>query len=313
MAHCLVTGGAGFIGSHLVEALVARGDEVRVVDNLSSGTRENLAAVAGKIDLVEADLRDPETARKCARGVEVIFHQAALVSVPRSLEEPLACHASGAGATLHVLEAARRAGVRRVVLASSSSVYGNTGAEVNDESMPCSPVSPYGATKAAAEVLAQAWRRSFGLETVSLRYFNVFGPRQSDRTAYAAVVPKFIRAALAGKPLPIYGDGKQSRDFTGVADVVRANLLAAAAPADRVAGEVFNVAAGSRRTVSELAAALGELLGRRLEVEHLPPRAGEILHSGADISRARAAFGFAPEVSLADGLALAVGFFRGGA
>jgi len=302
MAQVLVTGGAGFIGSHLVEALLAAGHRVRVADDLSTGRRENLDAVAGRVELLVADLADPDAARRAVEGCELVFHQAARPSVPYSLENPAGTHAAGATAALNVLEAARRAGARRVVLASSSSVYGETGEPVNRETAPPAPLSPYGATKAAGELYAVAYRRAFGLETVVLRYFNVYGPRQPVDSPYAAVVPKFLRLAASGEPLPVYGDGTQSRDFTHVADVVEANLLAATAPAGAAAGEILNVAAGRATTVLDLVGAIGEVFGRECAVEHLSPRPGDILHSGADISRARARLGYAPKVSLREGL-----------
>ena len=228
---CLVTGGAGFVGSNLVRALVARGDRVRVLDNFFSGKRENLAEVAGAIELVEGDVRDEATLGHALAGVEIVFHEAAIPSVPRSLVDPVASHEANATATLKLLRASREAGVRRVVYAASSSAYGDTPTLPKVETMRPAPLSPYAVSKLTGELYCQVFAGAYGLDTVSLRYFNVFGPRQDPGSAYAAVIPRFVTAALAGAPLTIYGDGSQSRDFCYVDDAVAANLLAAAPPA----------------------------------------------------------------------------------
>lgn len=308
MDRYLVTGGAGFIGSHLVDALVRRGDSVRVFDNFSSGVAQNLAAVRDQIEVIEGDLRDREAVRRAVEGVDVILHQGALPSVQRSIEDPLATHAVNVDGTLYLLMAAHEAGVRRVVLASSSSVYGDSPTLPKHEGMPPDPRSPYAVSKLAAESYALAWTASFGLPTIALRYFNVYGPRQSANSDYAAVIPRFVTRMLRGQPPIIYGDGLQSRDFTYVEDVVAANLLAAAAPAE--VNGAFNVAAGGRYTLLDLVAVLNRILGTDLAPEHAPARAGEVRHSQADISRAGEVLGFEPATPFDEGLARTVAFFR---
>jgi len=308
MDRYLVTGGAGFIGSHLVDALVRRGDSVRVFDNFSSGVAQNLAAVRDQIEVIEGDLRDREAVRRAVQGVDVILHQGALPSVQRSIEDPLATHAVNVDGTLYLLMAAHEAGVRRVVLASSSSVYGDSPTLPKHEGMPPDPRSPYAVSKLAAESYALAWTASFGLPTIALRYFNVYGPRQSANSDYAAVIPRFVTRMLRGQPPIIYGDGLQSRDFTYVEDVVAANLLAAAAPAE--VNGAFNVAAGGRYTLLDLVAVLNRILGTDLAPEHAPARAGEVRHSQADISRAGEVLGFEPATPFDEGLARTVAFFR---
>jgi UDP-glucose 4-epimerase len=308
MAVCLVTGGAGFIGSHLVEALVARGHEVRVLDNLSTGFRDNLDAVAGKIDFLEGDITDPQQVRDAVRGVEVVYHQAALASVPRSVADPLATHQACVDGTLHVLLAARDAGVRRVVYAASSSAYGNSARLPKSEADPTAPLSPYAVAKLAGEQYCAAFSTVYGLETVRLRYFNVFGPRQTPDSPYAAVIPLFIQALTAGRSPVLHGDGQQSRDFTFVADVVQANLLAAEAPG--VSGRVYNVACGRRSTLLELVAHLNELLGTRIAPTHADPRPGDVRHSQADISRAVADLGYRPTTDMRQGLARCLEWWR---
>jgi UDP-glucose 4-epimerase len=300
----LVTGGGGFIGSNLVRRLLENGDEVRVLDNYSTGNRANLAELAAEIEVVEGELRSYERAHNAVRGVEVVFHQGALPSVPRSVHDPLTTSAVNVEGTLNVLLAARDAGVRRVICASSSSVYGNTGELPRVESQPTDPISPYAVSKLAAERYAVGFSRVYGLETVALRYFNVFGPRQDPTSQYAAVVPRFISAVRDGRPVPIHGDGEQSRDFTYVANVVDANLLAARA--DGVSGVVLNVATGRTLSVNALADAIGDTLGLPVEKEYLPLRAGDVRDSWADITRARELLGYEPSVSLEDGLRLTV-------
>jgi UDP-glucose 4-epimerase len=296
----LVTGGGGFIGGHLVERLVAEGWSVRVLDDFSTGREPNLAAVRDRIDLVRGDLRDADVLAKAVAGVEVVFHQAALPSVPLSVAEPVRTHSVNAGGTVRVLQCAREAGVGRVVYAASSSAYGDSQELPKHEEMPANPRSPYALQKYSGEVYCGLYTRLYGLETVSLRYFNVFGPRQNPASDYAAVVPLFIRAGLEGEPPVIHGDGGQSRDFTYVDDAVRANLLAADAPG--AAGAVINLAAGARTSVNELWQAIREILGSDLEARHGAAREGDVRHSLADLSRARRLLGYEPEVELREGL-----------
>jgi UDP-glucose 4-epimerase len=298
----LVTGGAGFIGSNLVRALLERGDAVRVLDNFSTGFRANLAALEDDIEIVEGDLRSFERVHTAVRGVEVVFHQGALPSVPRSVQDPLTTTAVNVEGTLNVLLAARDADVRRVVAASSSSVYGNTGTLPRVETQSPDPVSPYAVAKLAAERFCTSFSRVYGLESLSLRYFNVFGPRQDPHSQYAAVVPRFISAIAAGESVEIYGDGTQSRDFTYVANAVEANLLAATAP--DASGAILNIASGGSATVNELADRIGAMLGLPVEKSYAPSRAGDVLHSWANLGEAERLLGYAPSVSLDDGLRL---------
>jgi UDP-glucose 4-epimerase len=307
MAQVLVTGGAGFIGSHLVEALVRRGDRVRVLDNLSTGTSDNLAAVANQIEAIVGEVADDQQVRAAVEGCELIFHQAALASVPRSVEDPLSTHTACAGGTLNVLNAARRAGVRRVVYAASSSAYGNQPTPRKRESDLPEPLSPYAASKLAGELYCQAFWHTYGLETVALRYFNVFGPRQDPHGPYAAVIPLFIQALLAGQQPTIYGDGQQTRDFTYIDNVVQANLLAAEAPA--ACGRVLNVGSGQAASLLNLLDELNQILGTRIEPVLAPSRAGDVRDSLADISAAQQVLGYSPTVGLADGLRKTVAFY----
>lgn len=295
----LVTGGAGFIGSHLVDALVACGASVRILDDLSTGRRENV--VASGVELVVGDIRDLRTCRDACDGVSLVFHEAALGSVPRSLADPATTIAVNVGGTANVFAAAREKNVRRVVYASSSSVYGDSTASPKREGEEGRPLSPYAASKVMSEGLAEVFGRCYGLEMVGLRYFNVYGPRQSEGGPYAAVIPAFLRALRAGKPPLIYGDGTQSRDFTYVADAVRANLLAATAAV--APGDVFNVAGGRATTIGDLAARLGEALGRPLVPTFTAPRPGDVRNSVADLSRAERALGYRPTFDLGTGLA----------
>ncbi|HEX5365631.1 MAG TPA: NAD-dependent epimerase/dehydratase family protein [Acidimicrobiales bacterium] len=304
----VVTGGAGFIGSHLADALLDRGDEVVVLDDLATGRVGN---VPGGAELVEGDVADEATVATTVAGADVVFHQAALGSVARSVAAPLASDAANVRGTLTVLHAAHQAGVGRVVLASSSSVYGGATLVPTPESAPLVPRSPYAVTKLAGEHYARVSWELHGLETVCLRYFNVFGPRQRPDSRYAAVVPLFIDALLAGRPVQVHGDGRQCRDFTFVADAVQANLAAAAAPADRCAGRVFNVARGAPSTVLDLVAVLGDLLGVAATADHVAPRAGDVRSSHADISAARRDLGFEPSVGFAEGLCRTLAWFRG--
>lgn len=308
MASCLVTGGAGFVGSHLVDALVARGDRVRVLDDLSTGREANLERVHGRVAFLRGDIRDPRILRQAVEGAELVFHQAALASVPRSVADPISTHEVCATGVLRLLLAARDAGVRRVIYAGSSSAYGDAARLPKREDDITEPLSPYAAAKLAGEHYCAAFSRVYGLETVRLRYFNVFGPRQPPDSAYAAVIPLFLEAMLAGRRPVIHGDGEQSRDFTYVDDVVQANLLAAAAPG--VSGRVYNIACGRRTSLLELVATLNSLLRTRISPIHDDPRPGDVRHSQADISRAREDLGFAPKVSLEDGLRRCIEYFR---
>ena len=308
MTRVLMTGGAGFIGSHLVDALVARGDTVRVLDNFSTGRRENLVAVQDQIELVEGDLRDPDAVAQAVNGVDLVFHQGALPSVPRSVADPLTSHEVNSTGTLRLLLAARDAGVRRVVVASSSSVYGDTPTLPKVEMMATSPRSPYAISKLASEQYAGSFAQLFDLETVALRYFNVFGPRQDPYSSYAGVIPRFCLAAWRGAPCLIYGDGQQSRDFTFVADVVQANLLAAAAP--EASGHTFNIAYGAQTTLLDVVAILRELTGQALEVRHEAPRAGDVRHSLAAIGKAQELLGYQPQVRFAEGLERTLGWYQ---
>jgi nucleoside-diphosphate-sugar epimerase len=296
MAKVLVTGGAGFIGSHLVEALLARGDLVRVLDDLSTGHRDNLAPWLSDIEFIEGDCASPEDARRAVFGVELVFHQAAVPSVPRSVADPVGTDRANVGGTVTMLDAARAAGVRRFVYAASSAAYGDTPTLPKVESMAPRPLSPYAVQKLAGEHYCRVFYETHGLETVALRYFNVFGPRQDPNSDYAAVIPKFATALLTGRPLTLFGDGLQSRDFTPVGDVVRANLLAAGS--GRAPGHVINVARGERLTLRDLAGQLGLLAGITPELVHLAPRPGDVRDSLADIGRARDLLGFEPSTDL---------------
>jgi UDP-glucose 4-epimerase len=307
----LVTGGAGFIGSHLVERLLADGARVRVLDNFSTGSRANLpfTAKAGKrLEVVRGDIRNRAAVERAARGARVIFHQAAMRSVPRSVKDPLGANENNVTGTLNVLQAARRCRVPRVVYASSSSVYGARPELPKREDQPPAPISPYAVSKAAGEQYAAVWTRLYGVETVGLRYFNVFGPRQNPKSEYAAVIPRFILWGLRGKPLVIHGDGTQSRDFTYIDNVVEANALAARAPG--AGGEVFNVGCGDRVSLLEIAAKLEAILGRPVERRHTPARPGDVPHTLADLTKAKRLLGYAPLVAFDEGFRRTVDYFR---
>ena len=308
MTKYLVTGGAGFVGSHIVEALLARGDDVRVLDNFSTGLRSNTEPFADRIELFEADLVDAKEVARAVADVDCIFHEAALASVPRSVEAPLETHAACVTGTVTLLDAARRAGVRRVVYAASSSAYGDQPTSPKRETDLPAPLSPYGAAKLASEYFCSAFAATYGLETVCLRYFNVFGPRQDPNSQYSAVIPLFITAMLDGKPPTIYGDGGQSRDFTHVTNVVKANLLAAQAP--NVAGLVMNVATGSAISLLDLVARLNQLLDTRVEPIHEPSRVGDTRESLADITLARRMLSYEPSVDFDEGLRLSIDYYR---
>ncbi|MGD9764796.1 MAG: SDR family oxidoreductase [Candidatus Binatia bacterium] len=297
----LITGGAGFIGSHLAEALARDGERVRIFDDFSSGSLENLQAVRDRVEIVEGDLRDLTAVRQAMRGVTYVLHQGALRSVARSVDDPLSSDAVNVGGTLHVLQAARECGVSRVIYASSSSVYGDAPALPKRETVCPEPISPYAVSKLAAEHYCRVYKGLYGLTTVSLRYFNVFGARQSPESRYAAVIPLFLRAAWRGEPLEIHGDGEQSRDFTHVDNVVLANRLACAAPGV-AGGEVFNVACGERHSLLEIAAYIGRFLGRELSRRHVAPRAGDVRHTEASIESISARLGYRPLVSFAEGM-----------
>lgn len=307
----LVTGGAGFIGSHLAERLLQDGQRVRIIDNLLTGKRENLAylgALAGDLEFAIGDINDGDLLRRLMRDADFVLHQAALPSVPRSLADPLETHLHCLTGTLNVLVAARDCGVKRVVYAASSSAYGDQPGAAKHESMRPAPISPYGVAKLAGEYYAAAFTHSYGLETVALRYFNVFGPRQDPASEYAAVIPKFITLMLAGKQPRIFGDGEQSRDFTYIDNVVSGNLLACAAP--DAAGAVINLATGGRITLNDLVAQLNAALGTDLPPIHTPERPGDIKHSRADVSKAKELLSFAPVVEFAEGLRRTVHWYR---
>ncbi len=305
----LVTGGAGFIGSHLVDALLAAGWQVRVLDDFSSGREANLAGVSERIELLREDLADPGVAERAVSDVEVVFHQGAIPSVPRSVAEPVRTNRANVDGTLAVLEASRQAGVRRVVYAASSSAYGDTEVLPKVEAMAANPLSPYALQKYAGEVYCRLYHGLYGLETVALRYFNIFGPRQDPKSTYAAVVPLFVTACLRGEPPTIHGDGEQSRDFTFVGDAVAANLAAADAP--KAAGAVINVAGGQRISLNELLAAIQRIAGSRVAPIHGPGRAGDVRHSQADLGRARSLLGWEPSVGLEEGLRRTIESLRG--
>ena len=304
----LVTGGAGFIGSHIATALVDRGEKVRVLDNLSSGTRRNLAHLAGAIEFVEGDILDPGQVDRAVAGVDVVFHQAALASVPRSVDKPLDTHAACATGALHVFDAARRCGVRRVVYAGSSSAYGNQPFTAKRESDPLDPLSPYAAAKLAGELYCQAFTACYGIETVVIRYFNVFGPRQDPNGEYSAVIPKFVVAMLAGKRPTIFGDGLQSRDFTYVDNVVAGNL--AAAERSEAVGRTFNVACGRQSSLLQLMESINRVLGTSIEPIFAERRSGDVLESLADISAAREGLGYEPAIDFDEGLRRSIDYYR---
>jgi len=299
----LVTGGAGFIGSHLVERLVALGHRVRVVDNLSTGHSENLASVWGDIEFLQADLRDEAVCRRAVQGAELVFHLAAVVSVPGSLEDPWTSHDCNVNATLRVLLACAQAGVRRVIYSSSCAAYGNTAALPKVEAAELLPCSPYAASKLAGEHYVLAFARAGRVEGVALRYFNVFGPRQDPNSPYAAVIPAFLSAAYEGRRADVFGDGQQTRDFVYVANVVEANVLAARAPAATTSGCVLNVGGGERTSLLALLQLIRQVTGRDVRYTGRPGRTGDVRHSVAGLDRASSLLGYRPTVPLSDGLA----------
>ena len=306
----LVTGGAGFIGSHIAQALDERGDRVRVLDNLCTGHLSNLAHLGDRVEIVKGDVTDATIVAAAVRGVDCIFHEAALASVPRSVERPLDTNAACVTGTLTVLDEARKAGVRDSSMPPSSSAYGDQPTSSKRESDLPAPISPYGAAKLAAEFYCQAFSATYGFETVAIRYFNVFGPRQDPNSQYSAVIPLFITAMLAGRRPTIYGDGHQSRDFTYVANVVHGNLLAADANAKLVAGRTFNVANGRQTSLLELIAHLNELLGTNIQPVHAPARVGDVRESLADITLARARLAYEPQIDFEEGLRRSIDYYR---
>lgn len=307
MSSCLVTGGAGFIGSSIARVLLRRGDRVRILDNFSTGKRENLHEMAGPVELIEGDLLDNAALDRALDGVELVFHQAAIASVAFSMTHPEVSHDTNATGTHRLLGGARRAGVRRVIYAASSAAYGDSPALPQVETMAPAPLSPYAASKLAGEIYCQVFTSAYGLETVSLRYFNVFGPGQDPTSEYAAVIPRFVTAALAGEGITIFGDGTQSRDFCFIDDVVEANLAAAATPG--IGGAVFNVATGTAVSLNEMVRALGTILSRPIPVTHAPRRTGDVLHSRADVRAAKAHLGFRATTSFRVGLRKTVDWF----
>jgi UDP-glucose 4-epimerase len=310
MARYLVTGGAGFIGSHLAHRLVADGHELRVLDNLSTGHRDNLAAIEHALELIEGSFVDFDICRRAVDGVDYVLHQGALPSVPKSIELPRETHHANVTGTLNLLVAARDAGVKRFVYAASSSAYGDTPTLPKVETMPASPKSPYAVQKYTGELYCRTFHDSYGLETVALRYFNIFGPRQDPNSPYSAVIPRFVRACREGRAPTIYGDGTTSRDFTYVDNVVEANLLAATAPA-ACAGKVYNVACGERIDLTTLAETIRNEVGAGEPPEHAPERPGDVKHSLADVQRARDDLGYAPVVPFAEGIRRTVAWYLG--
>jgi UDP-glucose 4-epimerase len=311
MRRILVTGAAGFVGSHLLDALVERGDcEVRGLDNYATGLRENLQQSWKAIDFFEISLGDREGLREACAGVDTIFHEAALPSVPRSVKDPRTSHEANIEGTFNLLETAKEAGVRRVIYAASSSAYGNQPGFPRVETMRAEPISPYAVQKLTGELYMQSWWRVYGIETVCLRYFNIFGPRQVPDSPYSGVMAKFIAQLLEGKAPTINGDGGQGRDFTYVQNAVHANLLAADAPAEKVAGEVFNVACGERHTLNETYAVIARLLETEIQPVHGPERAGDVRDSLASIEAARAALGYDVVVGFEEGLRRTVDWYR---
>jgi nucleoside-diphosphate-sugar epimerase len=305
----LVTGGAGFIGSHIVETLVKAGEEVRVIDNFATGRPSNIAPFRDQITFYEVDITDRAVLDDPFDGVDYVLHEAAIPSVPRSVDDPLGTHNANVNGTLNVLEAARQAGVKRVVYAASSSAYGEIAGEFKQEDMKPGPLSPYAAAKLTGEYYCQTYFHVFGLETVALRYFNVFGPRQDPTSQYAAVIPLFITSILDGKSPTVHGDGLQSRDFTFVQNVVQGNLLACKAPS-AAAGQVINLACGDSTTLMSLIDQINDILGTDVAPVHTPPRPGDIKHSKADITKARELLAYEPAVSFNEGLARTIEHYR---
>jgi len=310
MATYLITGIAGFIGSSLARAVLAQGDKVCGIDNLSTGKAENIAEILGRIDFREADLLDMQAAQSACTGADYVLHQAAIPSVPKSVLDPLGSNRANVDATVNLLVAARDAKVKRVVYAASSSVYGDTPTLPKHEDMPPNPISPYAVAKLAGEYYMTSFYRCYGLETVCLRYFNIFGPRQDPSSPYSGVLAKFITQMLKGDQPTIFGDGTQSRDFTYADNAVEANLLACKAPAKQVAGGVFNIATGRRADLNQTFRLLKTLIGYPGEAKYAPERAGDVKHSLADISRAEKHLGYKPRVEFEDGLSRTIEWYR---
>jgi UDP-glucose 4-epimerase len=309
-ARYLVTGGAGFIGSHIAEALLGAGESVRIFDNLATGRESNLTVLKERAQFIQGDLRDLASMRVAMQGVEVVFHQAALASVPRSIADPIGSLETNINGTQNVLLAARDSGVRRVVYASSSSVYGNTPTLPKCEDMPTHPMSPYAVQKLSGELLCRVFTRIYGLETVALRYFNVFGPRQDPASEYAAVIPRFLTALIEKRPPIVFGDGEQTRDFTYIANVVQANLLAASSP-DAV-GYALNIGCGERISLNTVLRLAGQLFGVTADADYREPRPGDVRDSCADINLAQRLLGYRPSVSFHEGLARTLDALRSG-
>ena len=310
MATYLVTGGAGFIGSHLAEALVKRGETVRILDNFVTGSSDNIAHLRGKVELFERDCTRPDQLTDAFQGVDYVLHQAAIPSVPRSVADPLQSHENCATGTLNVLIAARDAGVKRVIYAASSSAYGDLESDYKSEDMATNPLSPYAVAKLAGENYCQVFYKVYGLETVAIRYFNVFGPRQDPNSPYSAVIPLFMTAMLEGKSPIIYGDGTQARDFTYIENIIHGNLLACSANPDRVAGQVINVACADSISLLDLVDALNELLHTSINPTFAPPRKGDVKLSRANIGKAKDLLGYEPVVTFAEGLSRTLEWFR---
>jgi len=308
MAKILITGGAGFIGSHLATRFLQGNHTLRVLDNLSTGNKANLRHVEGKFEWMEGDIRNADDCRRACDGMEFVYHEAALGSVPKSVEEPLPSHDVNMNGTFNVLNASLKAGVRRVIYAASSSAYGDVEESPKHEGIKPRPMSPYAVQKLASEEYARVFFECYGLETISLRYFNVFGPRQDPMSQYAAAIPAFVCAILKGEPPIVYGDGEQSRDFTYIDDVVEGNLLAM--KATKTSGEVVNVARGDRITVNQVIAAVNRALGKDVKARHVPPRAGDVRHSCADVSLSRSLLGFQPRVTFDEGLRRTIDYYR---
>ena len=310
MARYLVTGGAGFIGCNLARFLLARGHEVVVLDNFATGRRENVAPILDDIELIEGDIRDRETVDGAVEGCAAVFHEAALGSVPRSVEDPLTSHDVNVNGTVTILEAARAAGVKRLIFAASSSAYGDQAESPKHEGMVPSPISPYAANKVACEGYMQGYAAVYGLETLCLRYFNVFGPFQDPAGAYAAVIPAFVASLLRGEKPVVFGDGEQSRDFCYIDNVCEANWLAANAPADVCDGRALNIACNRRTSLNEILTQLGDLLGVSASAVYEATRPGDVKHSLADVTRAAQAIGYEPAVFFEEGLAKAMDWYR---
>jgi UDP-glucose 4-epimerase len=311
MALYLITGVAGFIGSSIARGLLAQGDQVRGIDNFSTGKRENIEEILGTIDFREVDLADLDRLSAACRGVDYVFHEAAIPSVPKSVLDPLGSNRANVDGTVHLLIAAKEAKVKRVVYAASSSAYGDTPTLPKHEGMPPNPISPYAVAKLASEYYMTSFYRCYGLETVCLRYFNIFGPRQDPTSPYSGVLAKFITQMLQGEQPTIFGDGKQSRDFTYIDNVVSANLLAMKAPASQAAGHVFNIATGTRVDLNQTFDLLKKIIGYKGEVKYGPERSGDVKHSLADLSRAEKALGYKPLVNFEEGLRKTVDWYRG--